>query len=778
MAPSDAASSATKPCVPPMRDLGDMLTPARRNSRTKAMPSPMAIESPEAQSCTSSPAEVFDMAAEDDDCCDNIKHLPDSQDASPTASNMGMSQLDCCSEEDASTAAASSTRARDVHHTVSEQVDAWDMEDWDSPASIMQHSNSICGAAGSFDEKQQEIADAVRTELQVDLEAVVNHAIDQMRSWVSAEIACARESFDKAAKDIHEKSLHEDSEVKKVRSALEEQMGMIRELKQNSFFEELKQDLDEQMRKLHRLEETIAAPAEAPLGPGASGAVVEARRVADERRWRLKMDGLQDGLDKQVESTKLLESKCCNFTERLSTHDSDIHKCTKSSQKADAQLASAEEERRSLQDSLRKLGERMETLDKRSKDALQQVTEHSTTLQTNALSAERFSAALARDQEERRELEANMEKQASRVDAMGKQTWLMSDQMSTQGAEIQGSMESLQSLRSQCGIVEKELSSVQTRVRGHADSIKVLRATHDEQESSLVEGIEALKQLEIQVTMSEKEFASSLSTHGKQLETLEDAASELRSASFSHNERLQASGDAIKQLDKQMADSETAQAAFRDAVQVLEQDVSKAETERLAELQVVCDKVEAHEVAIGCLVEKLEEKADWKMLSEALATRDGRITDITSKFAALEDDLARSDALEEQAVKLNVLAKEICRVEKELTEGLEAKATMTEVDKTYENLQTWVDGTREALGDWLSNSLQQFQTAIEGQSKTSEKHEEWFRHVSRWIEQVRVREQGLTHVILHMIEESPPEMLKLMEDALTVPRLPSFDLQG
>merc|ERR1712151_817631 len=88
-------------------------------------------------------------------------------------------------------------------------------------------------------------------------------------------------------------------------------------------------------------------------------------------------------------------------------------------------------------------------------------------------------------------------------------------------------------------------------------------------------------------------------------------------------------------------------------------------------------------------------------------------------------------------------------------------------------LREWVDDARQshqAIVDGLCQNLDQARIAARDQGLVLRKHEGWMELVFAWMEKVRVREQGLTHIICHMVEQASPEVMKLLEKALHVPQ--------
>jgi len=87
-------------------------------------------------------------------------------------------------------------------------------------------------------------------------------------------------------------------------------------------------------------------------------------------------------------------------------------------------------------------------------------------------------------------------------------------------------------------------------------------------------------------------------------------------------------------------------------------------------------------------------------------------------------------------------------------------------------LQTWITDTRQALDRWLSVSLDRFQKE---QGYILQRNLGSLQRVKHWIEEIHIRERGLSHVILHISQQATPEVLKLLEEALKMPKKPNWD---
>lgn len=140
---------------------------------------------------------------------------------------------------DGSTAPSSMSKAPTSR---AKEADVWTVEDWDKQLQRLKEAPTPCRVPEGADAKQKQVADAVREELQVDLEALVNAAMDEMRSWVSQEIAFARSSFEEEAQKfftrqdagMQEQHMRERKEVQEMKRALEEQRQMLDKMQESA----------------------------------------------------------------------------------------------------------------------------------------------------------------------------------------------------------------------------------------------------------------------------------------------------------------------------------------------------------------------------------------------------------------------------------------------------------------------------------------------------------------------------------------------------------------
>jgi len=232
--------------------------------------------------------------------------------------------------------------------------------------------------------------------------------------------------------------------------------------------------------------------------------------------------------------------------------------------------------------------------------------------------------------------------------------------------------------------------------------------------------------------------------------------------------------------------------------QRLQAQIAAAEKERLAELRVVCDKLEAQGVQINALPNQvrsqisgvedgltraladLREETGGKL--ESLAQKDalhacdekiGEVSNQLSELVAGEERIAKQMAdLATFAGALDTRDSRFDALQEELRQGLAEKAGALELDRATDVLHAWVEDVRDTLGNWSKQAHQTTLSELETAKITLRRHESMLGNIWNWCQQVRTREQGLTHVIMHIVERSSPEQMKLFEEVLSVPRIP------
>jgi len=943
------------------------------------------------------------MADDSDDEAVDASHSSTGEQAESPPSDRSAISFDF----DLSTAPSSTTARSAVAHgeldregtSKEEQVDAWNLEDWDSPMSHIREVATPCRAATRMQSKQTEVVDAVRAELQADIESVVRHAIDEIRSWVSEEIAFARQCFQE---EMHQVQVPSQAQMEDMKKGIEEQSRLVKELQVGQRLEKLEGDLKEQMHLVQRLREDMpAAPIPTNLDGGretkSSDRVAEARVVAEERKWRLRLESIETGLERNSESLEELTKKSLELSERMSAQDADVQRGLGASLEAEKQLAMAAKEVLTLKQHAENQAQQLCRLEQTLQDEQQAKTGETAALQKNMDACSEHIEELCRSSQansdetaalqknldacsERIEelcssfkvdkqaninenlalqksidacsdrieelcLSSKVDKEASvkensllqknigacseRIEELWRSSKVDKEAHSVENAALQKGIEAcrkhvedfcgsskaeaeklagdamarlskleagfetrVEKLEKEAATAESELATVQECLEKHndlvaacdaqtteirellgaeevklrkcEDSLRKLnsQASKTEQEVAKVQSglseqgrsiaglsmkatetsdavFEAIRSLEEQLATSDKArvaFRIQLDSQEEQMERLEQKSSSLTEQMDAQMVEMKDSTTALRQLEEQMATKSSTEAfklleeqvtaqetkmssgakalkwleeqmeaqsmamqSGTEALKQLEAQIASAESERLAELKVVCAKVENQQGEVQALSaqfrtqlravrqsfgravdelragleSRMESKAGKDDVQEALAARDGKLADMLNADERLDErisELARqTETMQAQnAQSTESSAKKLREVESDLR----TKASIEELMKTNGALHTWVEETRQALDKWLAMSLDQFRGE---QRRTLQKHEGWVQNVTGWIEQVHVREQGLSHVILHLLNQGHPELVKLLEEALMMPQRPDLE---
>lgn len=289
MSATPAASSIAPVCEEAqLIEMPDLTSPVHRQCLANHMGNSRASNMSAMQS---SPTEVFNMADDSDDDESVVENLwaegatpehPESADGkccevpanatgSPLSTEEGDSPSTDCSEGGASNL----------------QGDAWLQENCDGVTTRLERR---CSAARGLARSQRQVADAVLSQLQVDLELQVQRAVNQIQSavtsWVSEEVTfarqgtqeeinCARHSLEETVcraadswtserNELQSRLAELDTRVEKLQASLDAQMHVIvvqedSHRRQHSLaeakLEELQENFDLHWHSIARLEE-------------------------------------------------------------------------------------------------------------------------------------------------------------------------------------------------------------------------------------------------------------------------------------------------------------------------------------------------------------------------------------------------------------------------------------------------------------------------------------------------------------------------------------------
>lgn len=187
----------------------------------------------------------------------------------------------------------------------------------------------------------------------------------------------------------------------------------------------------------------------------------------------------------------------------------------------------------------------------------------------------------------------------------------------------------------------------------------------------------------------------------------------------------------------------------------------------------------AEEMAVSC----------DRQIKEARSVLDSRCDVLSKDILALDFRVvsAEQERLAELRVvceKLDVQGHDIDQlqamkgeVQRHVDMALSGKASAAELETALNTLRDWTAEAGEALKSWAHQAhrvtaaeIERARTCNAEHSIALRRHDMWMNRLAQFCEQIRVREQGLSHVLLHVVEQSAPEQLKLFEAALRVPQ--------
>jgi len=317
----------------------------------------------------------------------------------------------------------------------------------------------------------------------------------------------------------------------------------------------------------------------------------------------------------------------------------------------------------------------------------------------------------------------------------------------------------------------------------YSDAMNMLQQQLEDLQCASVASQGRMDKLEREVVTSERELSvvqECLEGHNEQLAALSKKSSDLAKRAESQESQFDSLNGARAGFEKQvnehrmgidrlatdfqrMEEKTCSQAeiiqAGRAKLQSLEVQLTKAEEERLAELKVVCEKVERQESDAQVMATQLR--------TQLRACRHAYGNALEDMKKDLEVKLDGKAA----ACDMNQALQDLTGLKKHVEAVFATKLGAEEIEKTHVALHDWVNQTRETLRTWLSQNLQDFAAQ---QSAKLEEHQGWVTSVTGWIEQVHVREKGLSHVLLHVVEQESPDLMKMLEQALKMPQQPKL----
>lgn len=550
----------------------------------------------------------------------------------------------------------------------SQQPDAWSVEDWSSTQNFSPMSSdtptSASSAAQKFDDTHM-LADTILAELHVDLESSVQRATNQMSSWVSEEFASSQQRL--------QESLHSA-----VTTASEAYASQVIELQRLNIelrteFEQLRSTCGQNLVTTQKaLGDCKGSVEDADALDLTSVHVMEARMFADERRWRMKMDSIDNTFGKHLESIDMLGKQLTLFASKFAHYDVELRENCQSIQRIDAQLkAASEKERADARVGFETHLEMIESLRRQC-----------TALETRVADCDVPNAL------------HSLNSRCSMADA----------ESVVLKADLKGCMEGLDRLNER---VSKHSSLVHTTNLCKSDlAIDGMDARLSSLETSQLEVGKHFSSLAEQVKRLELKSSAAEAVQldlGKQAGNLAEQASQLANT-------MQSSAEAVDGLEQKLTAAETSQLEAQSFVQEQIQALSAAIAAQIDAAEQMQAQISADEHGFRQSLEEmfkqnkgirtqLQSKIDATYLSNALTT----IHEVTRRLA--DTSMAAEKESQRHASQLKVL-----------TEEISGRASTTEVEAFRIELKAWVENACETHQTTVSNLSQMFDQ-VRGSSK-------------------------------------------------------------
>jgi predicted nucleic acid-binding Zn-ribbon protein len=748
-----------------------------------------------------------------------------------------------------------STMATMAEHE--EQGDPFATDDWSSQSSRSSHT-SPCGAAHTLDRAHRAVADAVLSELQIDLQAQVQYALNQMNSWITEEITFASTNFqsdmeqavelvltswrkeleevqssqsesDREFRHMHTnleekiksmmngkeessndqapttwkneclvlKTCHAelDYKLQSLQASLEEQMqctkracedsisvmrpgiqselqcsyaeleckmkilqsdiedeiqSVKRELEGNSHCTQpctqndlhnshaeldckikmVQCSLEEQVQSARRLFEDsshwIQQRGQNESQP--SSKVMEARVVAEDRKWRLKFDQLQDNLSQHLRRIEALDSQSDHLLRKVASNDIGLEKVVSSVRELDSRLAKITKEEVAVKESFDKRIRQMELTNFPSK-----VTELDRDLKELVSKAESMEAKMVGETSQKKALE----KRVHEIERLK-----LSDKL-------------------------EELEGMAKEVLSKAESTEERSVVDVAQREKLEKRIRQIELMNIGKQIAELEGVSkdlvskSGDMEAKLAADVAQQKQKLEGCQFSLDSHLAH----IQRLDEQKEDLAGKLVVLTGTCEQSNNELQRLDTQRIAAERDIGD-IRTSVDACGERLEALEgEVADLEesVVSYSNATEEqlkGIPVAFRTELRGIEDSFSRT---------VQDLHADFNHTTTELSVGLAAKAPRSDVEIIQDSVQMWVEDARKAhqlAMEALASSMEQVQASSLQQSIEIKRHQEYMKELSAFINEGVEREQCIHDVLLHIVEEDHPDLMGLLEQRL------------
>jgi chromosome segregation ATPase len=430
---------------------------------------------------------------------------------------------------------------------------------------------------------------------------------------------------------------------------------------------------------------------------------------------RLRLDELKNGLDRHRDRIQTLDEQFKNLVERVTAQDANDAVSTSAVQGLQTQLTS-------MTAQIQGLRKECDCFCERDTDALQeiqvQLTRHEKATQGNTNSLQGIVAKLSQHE-----------------------------------VDLKQNMDGLQAVKAELSTVHSErigecsrLDKVQIGLDNHLERIKTLfkqsanlmdRATV--QDSNIAEGANTLHELRTQfatvtaqVHSMEAEYNCIKSDLHQDMATQSSTLEELIGQFTQH---VQGSANKHEKVVMQLSHHEAIIQQNTDTIEVAKEHLKAAQGERLAELRVVCTKLEHHEEQLISLPSHFK-----------------------AQLSSAEEALVRA---------LGDLSSHVRTTQVEMDKQLKSKAQLSDIHQVHAAMRTWVDEAQreyQATGKAFSRSLQQVSGSNSEQAAMLQRHEDWMNSTSAWLGEAEERERGFAHILYRMAEEDYPELKSQFHD--------------
>jgi hypothetical protein len=574
-----------------------------------------------------------------------------------------------------------------------------------------------------------------------------------MNAWISEEITFARRGFEE---DLRKAC--ECSEADCARKQAQQHAEL------NLKVEQLQASFDQQKLTFQKFNEetdnwTLPQASSETHGPAPSSRVLEARAVAEERKWRLKLDELQGGLDRHTERMDGLEKQCTYLMEKSSGQDANVTDSISAVQSQvtglQAQVTAA---RLATEKGLEGCVQTVETHSKDTKDFASRLATLETAIKVTATQVENVEDGFRKEAREFAEKMTHHTAYTSSkiqdlAESFSKEARGLAETVVAQDDSRREATLQLQKLEDRFhnfdigakGLAQRadrhdanlddlanQLCTFQATLgKGLAERVDRHDVSLDDLANQLCTFQETLGNEVMHVAEKVAGHSSCIKGSASQIRSLEQKYAEKTLQMARMGEKVGEHSTSIKEIARKLARHEldnvfqhkTLDAALESSSKTLEglkAQVNASQKERLAELQVVCSKLENHEAQLLSLPGQFQ--------TQLLASKEG----LVKAMSALRNDLRLGQT--------------------ELAERLSGKAPLADVHKLQASMQAWIEDAR---------------SAHEERDATVERHGDWMKQVSAWLAESQERQQGLSHIVYRIVEEDYSELTQLFQEAMT-----------